>query len=534
MVKKIFFLILISFFSISVLHAKSSSAVNSNEIKDSTAAVQLGDREVIIITSKTFSLSARERAQNISDRILKISKNPLVNPNDITVIDREEESDIILDNSIIMSVTNTDANFAGLPRPELARKYAEIIKNAINSNKKSYNRYSIIRGIILALISILIFIFILKYIFSFYAHIMNKYEKWAKENIKGFKIQHIELLNAGVIYNIFLGIIKFLYLITLIILIYFYVPFLFSLFPWTKGLAHKIFDYILDPVTSIIKSFIYYIPKMIFIATVIMITRYIIKILKILAEEIREEKIVIKGFYPDWAKPTFQLIKFIIWVLTLVIIFPYLPGSDSPAFKGISVFLGILLSIGSSSSISNAVAGLIITYMRPFKVGDRVKISETVGDVVEKTLLVTRIKTIKNITITIPNALVLGSHIINYSSLSEKEGIILNTNITIGYDIPWTKVNELLISAAYATENVLKEPKPFVLQTALNDYHVNYELNVYTNKPQLMAKIYSDLHANIMNNFFEAGIEIMSPSYMGIRKADKPIIPTVKEQTQNN
>jgi small-conductance mechanosensitive channel len=207
----------------------------------------------------------------------------------------------------------------------------------------------------------------------------------------------------------------------------------------------------------------------------------------------------------------------------LVVIFPYLPGSSSPAFQGVSVFLGILLSLGSSSATSNLVAGLVITYMRPFKVGDRVKIGEVTGDVIEKTMLVTRIKTIKNEDVTVPNSMVLSSSTVNYSARTKtnEPGLILHYTVTIGYDVPWKKVYSLLTNAALATVHIEKEPTPFVLQTALDDFSICYQINAYTLQANLQASIYSNLLENIQDVFNEAGIEILSPHYNVIRKEEK-------------
>ena len=175
--------------------------------------------------------------------------------------------------------------------------------------------------------------------------------------------------------------------------------------------------------------------------------------------------------------------------------------------------------------MGNIIGGIVITYMRPFIIGDRVKIADTIGDITEKTLLVTRIRTIKNVDITIPNAMVLGSHIINYSTSAKNKGLILHTTVTIGYDAPWRKVHELLKAAAAATENVLTEPAPFILQTALDDFYVHYELNAYTDKPNIMANIYSNLHQNIQDKFNEGGVEIMSSHYSTIRDGNQVTIP---------
>jgi small-conductance mechanosensitive channel len=268
-----------------------------------------------------------------------------------------------------------------------------------------------------------------------------------------------------------------------------------------------------------------YLPNLVFIAIIIVITHFVNKFWRFFFAQIEKKTIVIPGFYPEWADATFKIVRFLTIAFAAVVAFPYLPGSDSPAFKGISVFLGVLLSLGSTSAVANIVAGTILTFMRAFKLGDRVKIADTIGDVVEKTLLVTRIRTIKNVDITIPNSMVLGSHIINYSSSAKDYGLILHTSVTIGYDVPWRTVHELLIGAAKATENILEIPEPFVFQKSLDDFYVSYELNAYTEKPSIMAKIYSDLHQNIQEQFNGAGVEIMSPHYAQLRDGNRTTIP---------
>jgi small-conductance mechanosensitive channel len=243
--------------------------------------------------------------------------------------------------------------------------------------------------------------------------------------------------------------------------------------------------------------------------------------------EVEVENIRVTGFHRDWARPTFNILRFLLYAFMLVIIFPYLPGSHSPAFQGVSVFLGVLLSLGSSSAISNIVSGLVITYMRPFKIGDRVKIGDVIGDVTEKNMLVTRIRTIKNEDITIPNSSVLSASTINYSSNTRPTdtGLILHTTVTIGYDTPWQDMHKALIAAANRTDLILQQPEPFVLQTSLDDFYVSYQLNAYTRSANEQQNIYSQLHQNIQDCCAEAGIEIMSPHYRSQRDGNTTTIP---------
>ncbi len=388
-----------------------------------------------------------------------------------------------------------------------------------------WNVKPILRGILLAVIITTGGFVLYKAINTFFSVLNKKTEEWKGTIIKSVKVKNLEILSDKRIsdtlkFGIKVG--RFFFLISLA---YFYFTLLFSLFTFTRTWASTLFNYIVTPLGRVVLSFIKFLPNLFTILVIIFVTRYVIKFIKFIFGEIERETVTFVKFPPEWAEPTFKIVRFLIIVFAAIVIFPYLPGSDSPIFRGISIFLGILFSLGSTSAVSNLVGGVVLTYMRPFKLGDRVKIADTMGDVVEKTLLVTRIRTIKNVDITIPNSMVLGSHIINYSSSARQKGLILHTNVTIGYNTPWRKIHELLKAAAADTQNILTEPSPFILQIALSDFFVNYELNAYTDKPNIMAKIYSDLHQNIQDKFNEAGIEIMSPHYSGVREGNKIQIP---------
>jgi small-conductance mechanosensitive channel len=296
---------------------------------------------------------------------------------------------------------------------------------------------------------------------------------------------------------------------------------LFSFFKFTENWAEVLFGYIFTPVQHAFISLINFLPNVFAIVVIFFLTKYALNVIKYIFTAIGNGKITINGFYKDWAEPTYKIVRFLVIVFAVIIVFPYLPGSDSPIFRGISVFVGVLISLGSTSAIANIVAGVVLTYMRPFKVGDIVKISETTGKIIEKTLLVTRMRTIKNVDITVPNAMVLSSHITNYSSSSQDKGLVVHTTITQGYEVPWQKIHDLLIKAAMSCENVLQDPPPFVLTKTLDDYYVTYEINAYTNTPNKMLWIYSELHQKIQELFSEAGLELLSPHYNVIRDGNK-------------
>ncbi|OQY70877.1 MAG: hypothetical protein B6D44_14525 [Ignavibacteriales bacterium UTCHB2] len=383
----------------------------------------------------------------------------------------------------------------------------------------------IVKSLALFIFYSALFFTLFKSINSLVSYLNNKYESWKGTKIQPIKIKSIELLSAERTVEVLTLITKVLRFAIQLILLYFYITIVFSLFKFTETWASKLFGYILTPLSSVLNSFVSFLPNLFFIIVLVFVFRYIIRFVKFLFMEIHTGRIEFPEFPRDWAMPTFKIVRFLILILAVIVIFPYLPGSDSPFFQGISIFVGVLFSLGSTSAVSNIVAGILITYMRPFKLGEKVKIADTMGEVVDKTLLVTRIRTNKNVDITIPNAMVLGSHIINYSSSAKDKGLILHTTVTIGYDVPWRKIHELLISAANETEFILKEPKPFVEQTSLDDFSVSYELNAYTHNSGSMGGIYSQLHSKIQDKFNEAGVEIMSPHYNAVRDGNQTTIP---------
>ena len=333
----------------------------------------------------------------------------------------------------------------------------------------------------------------------------------AGKRIKPFKIKKIQLLSVKQLENVILFFLRIIRFLVIFFQLFITLPIIFSLHPATEDLASAIFTYLLNPFRNILESAVAYIPNLITIIIFLVITRYIIKALSFFAKQIAEENMKIPGFYSDWAWTTFHLLKFLLYAFTLALIYPYLPGSESRIFQGVSVFVGVLISFGSSTAIGNLIAGLVITYMRPFKIGDRIKIKDITGMVVEKSPFVVRLKNIKNENITLPNMAVLNSDVINYNTFGEHEGLILHVNVTMGYDVPWRDVYDVLVKAASKTPHLEENPKPFVYQKSLEDFCANYELNVYTKEINRVPLIYSLLYQHIQDEFTARGVSLFIP-----------------------
>jgi small-conductance mechanosensitive channel len=347
--------------------------------------------------------------------------------------------------------------------------------------------------------------------------------KWFKEKLlvygtkhfKSLTIKKFHIMDTKQILNILFTVLKAVKYIVTAFQLFLTIPIVFTLFSLTKNLSDKLFGYILIPLKNITMGILNYIPNIFTVAIVVIITRYVIQTLKFFTLRIEREKLVIPGFYSDWARPTFNILRILLYAFMVAIIYPYLPGADSNAFRGVSVFVGIIVSLGSSSAIGNMVAGMVITYMRPFKIGDRIQLNDTVGFVVEKSAMVTRIITHKNEYVTFPNLMVLSSKIVNYhtSSTENEEGLILHAEVTMGYSVPWPKVHEILLRAAKETALTEEKPDPYVLQTALDDFYARYQINVYTKAVEKVPAIYSELYQNLQDGFSEAGISLTAPAY---------------------
>jgi small-conductance mechanosensitive channel len=346
-----------------------------------------------------------------------------------------------------------------------------------------------------------------------------KLEAWRRVRKEGIAATAAQIISVDKLASRLALSLNLLRWIAIALLFVRFASFLLEQFQETAAAGHWIVDVVLMPFKRIYDSFVAYIPDLFQMLAVVVTTRYLLVLVHKLFMAVESGAIKIRGFYPDWAEPTYKLVRFFIFALALVAIFPYLPGSSSPAFQTVGVFLGVVFSLGSSSVVANTLSGVILTYMRALKVGDRVKIGETFGDVTEKTLLVTRVLTIFNEVVTVPNSVLLSGQIVNYSTMAERGQLILTAKVTIGYDAPWPQVHEALLEAARRTPLVLSDPPPYVLQKALNDYNVGYELNAFVRDAQRSHFIHSDLHKSIQETFDEAGIEILSPMYNTVRQS---------------
>lgn len=483
---------------------------------------------LFLIATRTGSFGPQARAEAIAQRILRTGGHPFYTADSLRVDTVEDSHEVVYGEEVLVSISKQEAAAQGTSPGQLAVDHRARIAKAIEAHRDSVKWTTRAKEIALALLVAGIVFLLLRWV----ARAFRWTGRWLidqkDQRIKGLMVRDYELFTADRSVNALLLLNKVFRWLTVLFILYIALPVLFGIFPWTQGLAAKLIGYVTGPLSGILTALWDFMPNLITIVVIFFVFHYVIKGLAFLRNEVERGALNLPGFYPDWAAPTFQLLRIILYAFMLVVVFPYLPGSESPVFRGVTVFLGALFTFGSAGSLSNIIAGLVLTYMRSFQLGDRVKIGEITGDVIEKTMLVTRVRTPMNEIISIPNSSVISSHTINYTSESVGRGLIIHTSVTIGYDVPWRQVHQLLIDAALATEMLKKEPMPFVHQISLDDFSVRYEIHGHTDQPGRQAHIYSALHQNIQDSFNGAGVEIMSPHYRAVRDGNRTTLAADK------
>ena len=483
-----------------------------------------GDTLFYLYTKKGGQ-SALQRAQETGELIELVGKKINLDPNRVYIEHTDIFSDIMYDTEVLVSFTDADAMWEGISRDSLAANRKQIVVNQFHQMKSQYGIWRMVERVVYCLLVLIVQYLLYRLTCWGFARIEKKILGLKDTTLKPISIQSYEILNTEKQVGLLLFANKIVKFIVVLLQLLISLPIIFSIFPGTKGIALQLLDYFLIPIKKIVYGVIGYIPNLISIFVIWYAVKSLVRLARYVALEIESGNLKFNNFFPEWAMPTFNIVRILLYTFMIAMIYNYLPGADSGVFQGISVFVGLIISLGSSTLIANLMAGLVITYMRPFRVGDRIKLNDTTGDIIEKTPLVTRVKTPKNEIVTVPNSFVMSSLTTNYSSSAQEYGLIIHSDVSIGYDTPWQQIYELLIQAALTTPYIEAEPHPFVLQTKLDDWYVVYQINAYTRHPEHMAAIFSHLHQHIQDVFFEAGVEIMSPHYMGVRNSDQVFIP---------
>ena len=474
---------------------------------------------LVIDEDTLFFLYARKggmmpeaRIEMAREKIVELGKKLAFFTDSIYVFESEYTTDIMAGEDVLLGLTDLDGMWQNNTREQLAEEYRTAIQQKVMEIHEDYGLRQKLLGFLLVIIVLVAQVLLIKLTNWVYNKWRLRWTRKLMRLIKPTNIKDNDLFNTHRMGLVLLAIFRLLRMTLIVMQLVVSIPLMFSAFPETKTFAYKLLGYVWEPVTDIFRAVVDFLPNFFKIIVIILCFRYLVKGIRYLANEISSGSLKINGFYSDWAEPTFYILRFLCYSFMLVMIWPLLPSSNSEIFQGVSVFIGIIVSLGSTSIVGNVMAGLVMTYMRPFHIGDIIRYGEIEGYVIEKSLLVTRIRTRKNDIITIPNSNLMGSQTSNYTRASQSHGgIIVHTKVTIGYDMKWQTIRDLLLAAADATPGLKKSPKPYVNVTALDDFYVEYEINGYTHSYETLPTVYSTLHQNILDKFHTAGVEIMSP-----------------------
>ena len=473
------------------------------------------DGEELFRVRGVTAYPAHRRASEIEARIRNLARDPNVVATSLTLDDQPPITWILANGQRILLVHDEDAALEVVDRRLLADTYRIRIWTAIAAYRAArvpavlWNHTLLALGATLALL-------VAAYLWRrMVGWLQARLERRYRDHVRDFKIQSFQVVRADQLWRALAGILRFVWAVTVVAMLFFYLRYVLALFPWTRGTANRLVTIVIDPLQTMGLSLVAMIPNLVFLALLFLVTRYALRLLRLFFSSVSAGTVRLRNFDSDWAIPTFKLLRLLVVAFALVVAYPYVPGSGTEAFKGVTLFIGLVFSLGSSSLIGNVISGYSMTYRRTFRVGDRVRIGDHVGEVMEMRLLVTHLRTPKNEEVIVPNSSIVSTEVVNYSTMGKERGLILHTTVGIGYETPWRQVEAMLIEAARRTPGLLSDRHPFVHETALADFAVTYEINVYCDTPHLMRHLYAELHRNILDVFNEHGVQIMTPAYEG-------------------
>lgn len=484
------------------------------------------DGEVLFALAGTPSYPASDRIENIRNRIVQVADNPAFREQDITIQATASDGIAVMAGSRqLLVIFQNDADFEGVSMETMA----EVARSQIVEALASYRAYRTPNYLInaglksaAALGIAMVFIWLVLRLFR---RLFKSLERRFKGNVQDLKIDSFEVIRAENIWNLVAGVLFFIRATLVLVAFYLAVEYALYQFPWTRATANALIEMVIGPLETMATAFLDYLPKLIFLIILVAIARYLLKLMHLFFRGVERGRIELSGFDPEWAPPTYRLLRTFTILLTIVLAYPYIPGSGSAAFQGLSILVGIMVSLGASSAVSSVVAGYALTYRRAFKIGDLIEVGEHRGVVVESRLLVTQLRTLKNEEVVLPNSMLLNTPVTNLSRPAQQDGLILHTTVGIGYETPWRQVEAMLKEAAARTRSLNAKPAPFILVKELGDFAISYELNVYIAKPEHLAHRYTELHRNILDVFNEYGVAIMTPAYRADTQEPK-LVPT--------
>jgi small-conductance mechanosensitive channel len=503
--------------------AQASAAGESPEIQGALAPVVL-DGRMLFRVAGVSAFPADARAAAIRKRIEAIARDPSIPPSALRTVPTGAFVTILAGDQEVMGVHEADARPEQVSAQVLALAFRKRMQEAIEEYRSARSPAALRRSVLYSVGATAALLAVGLAVILLGRRMDGLIARRLGHHIQSVGIQSFEILRAERIWATVRVGLRALRALALAAVTLAYLHFVLGRFPWTREAAGDLYDLLMSPLATMGRGLLANVPNAVFLVVLFFVARFVLHLTRLFFEAVAAGSVTLSGFSREWAQPTYRVARLVIVAFALVVAYPYIPGSSSAAFQGISIFLGVLLSLGGSSFIGNMISGYALIYRRAFAVGDRVKIGDVVGDVIELRPQVTHLRSLKNEEVIVPNSEILSHLVVNYSSYARERGLILHTAVGIGYETPWRQVEAMLVMAADRTPGLLREPRPFVLEQALGDFAVQYELNVYCDEPRQMMALYAALHRSILDVFNEYRIQIMTPAYEG-DPAEPKLVP---------
>ncbi|MCX2690840.1 mechanosensitive ion channel family protein [Pseudomonas sp. DCB_CB] len=472
------------------------------------------NRTVLVFRATLLGETPTVRAQ----RAKKVIEDTLQETNDLEV-----RVDPILHSYLVLLggrrafiVTPLDAAADTITTGEAAEQAAENLRLVVEETRQARSLRFLLTAVGYSAAATLVFFMLVKAAGYCRRKLLGLLPKLMGKHSERLKVGHTQLFDLQNLYYLIDRSLWLLYWLVVLLFCYQWLGFVLSQFPYTRSWGESLNIHLMALLNYLISGILRAMPGLAVALAIFFIARGISAFSKRVLRRMARPG-TLKWLTAETLQPTMRLTSLAIWLFALVMAYPYLPGSGTDAFKGLSVLLGLMVSLGATSVIGQGAAGLILTYTRTLRVGEFVRVGDYEGTVTEVGMFTTTIRTGLGEVLTLPNSMITGSVTKNYSRIVQGPGYVVDTVVTIGYDTPWRQVEAMLLEAARRTDGVLQTPMPQVFQTALSDFYPEYRLvaQAIPSEPRPRAQLLSLLHANIQDVFNEYGVQIMSPHYLG-------------------
>ncbi len=488
-----------------------AAALESGELQ--VAVVWVDGRPLFKVAGLAATMPAQKRADRVAERIEELAADPSVDPSKLRIEPFGGTRPILYGEKLIVVVTAPDAGLLGIDVDTGAEAFKRRIAEAIGEYRVDRTPERMRAGAATAVAALVVAAFLVALALWLARRAHAALDRRYQHRLQTVGIQSFQILHADQIRAAIHRAISIARTIVVAVVLFAAIDYALSSFPWTRRVGLELLSFILDPLHSIGKGFVAHLPNVAFLVVLVVVVRYLLRLMRLFFEAVGGGRVALHGFDSSWADPTYKLLRLVVVVFSLVVAYPYIPGSQTDAFKGISIFLGFAFSLASTTAISNIVAGYALIYRGAFKPGDRIRAGDVVGIVTRSRLQSTHLRTAKNEEVILPNAQLMGGTIVNYSSLVGTAGPLASVTVGIGYETPWRQVEAMLLMAAGRTEGVSREPAPFVWHRELGDFCVSYELNVHAQDASGIEKVRTALSRNVLDVFNDYGVQIMTPAY---------------------